>query len=425
MDVIQVTDVSKMFRVYHDKGSTLKEKILFRNRNRYEDRWVLKDIHLNIKKGQTVGLIGENGSGKSTLLKLLTRIIYPNKGSITISGKVSSLLELGAGFHPDMTGKENIYMNASIFGLTKKDIDNRLETIIQFSELEQFIDNPVRTYSSGMYMRLAFSVAINVDPEILLIDEILAVGDANFQKKCMDRLKEFKKQDVTIAFVSHDLGSVEKICDRVVWLDDGKIVEIGTPKNVINSYMDFMGRKQGVRLTHQNENISLADKSINTKPEGIKEKEEETVESQEKAKIRWGTREIDIYDVKMQNIFGENNSVFTIGEPIRILLSYKYLKTIKDIVFGFGIYTQDGIHCFGTNTYLEGIRLHPEQLKKEGIIEINIKELNLVEGTYWLDIAAHAEDGYPYDYQTKRYIFSTVSTIKDVGICRLQHDWLF
>ena len=187
MEVIKVSDVWKSFRIYHDKGSTLKERILFRGRNHYEERWVLKGVNLSVEQGESVGLLGENGSGKSTLLKLLTRIIYPNKGTIDIRGKVSSLLELGAGFHPDMTGRENIYMNASIFGLTKEDIDRKLDDIITFSELSPFIDTPVRTYSSGMYMRLAFSVAINVNADILLIDEILAVGDVNFQKKCYDR----------------------------------------------------------------------------------------------------------------------------------------------------------------------------------------------------------------------------------------------
>ena len=175
---IKVEDVHKKFKVYYDKGHTFKEKILFRNRNRYEERWVLNGISFDVKKGEAIGLIGHNGCGKSTLLKLMTKIIYPDKGSISINGRISSLIELGAGFHPDMSGRENIYTNASIFGLTRKEIDSKLDTIIEFSELEEFIDNPVRTYSSGMYTRLAFSVAIHVNAEVLLIDEILAVGDA-------------------------------------------------------------------------------------------------------------------------------------------------------------------------------------------------------------------------------------------------------
>ena len=207
---IEVRNVSKSFKVYFDKGNELKEKMLFWKRNRYENRVVLNDISFAVKKGEAVGLIGRNGCGKSTTLKLLTKIIYPDSGSIEMCGRVSSLLELGAGFHPDMSGRENIYTNAAIFGLTKKEIDERLEDIIEFSELQQFIDNPVRTYSSGMYMRLAFSVAINVNADILLIDEILAVGDANFQAKCFNKLREIKANGTTIIIVSHALDRLKR-----------------------------------------------------------------------------------------------------------------------------------------------------------------------------------------------------------------------
>ena len=206
--------------------------------------WALQDININIGQGQTVGLIGENGSGKSTLLKLMTKIIYPTTGEIRTHGRVSSLLELGAGFHPDFTGRENIYINASIFGLSKKEITNRLDSIIAFSELEEFIDSPIRTYSSGMYMRLAFSVAVHVEPKILLIDEILAVGDVNFQKKCFDKIREFKKKGVTIVIVSHDLKSIEDICDKVIWLDHGKMVTYGECHTVVEQYLKHMGNKQ-------------------------------------------------------------------------------------------------------------------------------------------------------------------------------------
>ena len=210
-NAIEVRHVTKNFKVYFDKGTELKEKLLFWKRNAYENRTVLDDISFSVKKGEAIGLVGKNGCGKSTTLKMLTKIIYPNKGEIEMKGRVSSLIELGAGFHPDMTGRENIYTNASIFGLTKKEIDARLDEIIRFSELEEFIDNPVRTYSSGMYTRLAFSVAINVDADILLIDEILAVGDANFQAKCFNKLREIKAEGTTIVIVSHSLGQIEQI----------------------------------------------------------------------------------------------------------------------------------------------------------------------------------------------------------------------
>ena len=235
---IIVDNVYKTFNVYLDKANTIKEKLLFfKSRNRKEKREVLKGINLKIKKGEVVALIGTNGSGKSTLLKLMTKIIYPNKGKIYTEGKLTSLLELGAGFHPDFSGRENIYFNASIFGLTKKEIDERLEDIIEFSELRPFIDNPVRTYSSGMYMRLAFSVAINVDADILLIDEILSVGDEHFQNKCFDKMRELKAKGKTMVFVTHSMQSVRNLCDRAVWLCNGEIKMDGETNTVVDEYI--------------------------------------------------------------------------------------------------------------------------------------------------------------------------------------------
>ena len=236
-DRIIVSHVYKTFNVYLDKANSLKEKILFWNRNKKETREVLKDINLTIKNGEAVALIGVNGSGKSTLLKLITKIIYPNKGKIITNGKVTSLLELGAGFHPDFSGRENIYFNASIFGLNKKQIDDRLEQIIDFSELRDYIDNPVRTYSSGMFMRLAFAVAINVDADILLVDEILSVGDQHFQEKCINKMKELEKEGKTMVFVTHSLGQAEELCNRTIWLNNGQIAADGDTKEVIEKYL--------------------------------------------------------------------------------------------------------------------------------------------------------------------------------------------
>ena len=235
---IKVDHVYKSFNIYYDRANTLKERALFWMRNkRKEKREVLKDINLDIKKGETVALIGVNGSGKSTLLKLMTQIIFPNKGTIETHGKLTSLLELGAGFHPDFSGRENIYFNSSIFGLTRKEIDARLDQIIEFSELQDFIDNPVRTYSSGMYMRLAFSVAINVDADILLIDEILSVGDQHFQEKCFNKMRELKKEGKTMVFVTHSMDSVKNLCDRAVWLSDGVVRLDGNTDEVVDAYL--------------------------------------------------------------------------------------------------------------------------------------------------------------------------------------------
>ena len=234
---IEVKDLYKNFTVYYDKANTIKERLIRFGKGKKEEREILKGINLEIKKGDVVGLIGINGSGKSTLLKLMTKIIYPTKGTVETQGKLTSLLELGAGFHPDFSGRENIYFNASIFGLTKKEIDKRLDKIIEFSELQNFIDNPVRTYSSGMYMRLAFSVAINVDAEILLIDEILSVGDQHFQEKCFKKIEELKAEGKTIVFVTHGMGAVKRFCTRAVWLHQGEIKMDGKTNEVIDEYL--------------------------------------------------------------------------------------------------------------------------------------------------------------------------------------------
>lgn len=240
-NAIEVKKMTKLFKLFYDKPSTLKERLVFWNHKKAETRIVLNDINLEIKKGETVALIGVNGSGKSTLLKLMTKIIYPTKGTIETFGKLTSLLELGAGFHPDFTGRENIYFNASIFGLTRKEIDKRLNDIIEFSELLDFIDNPVRTYSSGQYMRLAFSIAINVDAEILLIDEILAVGDQHFQDKCFQKLEELRDSDKTIVIVSHSLDAIRKICTRGIWIHEGKVQFDGKIDKVVEEYLKNCG----------------------------------------------------------------------------------------------------------------------------------------------------------------------------------------
>ena len=238
---IRVKNLYKVFKLNSDKPRTLKERLVFSGKNKVDKITILKNINIDIKKGETVALIGTNGSGKSTLLKLMTKIIYPTKGSIITNGKLTSLLELGAGFHPDFTGRENIYFNAAIFGLTRQEIDKRVNDIIDFSELGDFIDNPIRTYSSGMYMRLAFSVAINVDAEILLIDEILAVGDQHFQDKCYAKLKELKESDKTIVIVTHSLQQVKKLCTRAIWIKDGVVEMDDKPNNVIEKYLEICG----------------------------------------------------------------------------------------------------------------------------------------------------------------------------------------
>ena len=394
---IEVKDVTKSFKVYLDKGSQLKERLLFFKRNKYEVRNVLRGVSFTVKRGEAIGLIGRNGCGKSTTLKLLTRIMYPDSGTIKMNGRVSSLIELGAGFHPDMSGRENIYTNASIFGLTKKEIDARIQDIIEFSELANFIDNPVRTYSSGMYMRLAFSVAINVDADILLIDEILAVGDANFQAKCFAKLKEIKSQGTTIVIVSHSLGQIEQICDRSIWIYDGLIRAEGDPKEVDLEYLDFMSREM--------------QKNMNTgNATGVCETE------------RHGNGNARIEKVAAFNADGEEQSVFRTGDNIVFRIDYSVKEKVEDAVFGLGVFNSKGISCYGTNTRID--RYDCYDISKDGTTEIVLENVPLLPDVYTLDFTIECGDGIPVDYCRHIYKIEILSSIGDVGVARIKHSFV-
>ena len=400
---IEVRDVTKSFKVYLDKGAQLKERLLFRKRSRYEERKVLRGISFDVKKGEAIGLIGHNGCGKSTTLKLLTRIMYPDSGTIKLKGRVSSLIELGAGFHPDMSGRENIYTNAAIFGLTKKEIDARLNDIIEFSELADFIDNPVRTYSSGMYMRLAFSVAINVDADILLIDEILAVGDANFQAKCFNKLREIKAQGTTIVIVSHSLGQIEQICDRSIWIHEGLIKAEGPPKEIDLEYLDYMSRKR---------------QELMKAAEAGSEKTEASENEQGK---RWGSGQARIKRVRSFSADGTEQSAFRVGEDIKLIVDYAVKKPVDDAVFGVGVFDLNGIQCYGTNTRID--KLPEMTLTKDGTAEITVKNVQLLSGEYMIDIAIEQGEGIPVDYYRQAYKIQMLSAYGDAGIARVDHTW--
>ena len=410
-NAIEVRDVRKKFKVYYDKGSQLKERILFRKRNRYEERWVLNGISFDVKKGEAIGLIGHNGCGKSTTLKLLTRIMYPDSGTIQMRGRVSSLIELGAGFHPDMSGRENIYTNASIFGLTKKEIDERMDDIIEFSEMEPYLDNPVRTYSSGMYMRLAFSVAINVNADILLIDEILAVGDINFQAKCFNKLREIKAEGTTIVIVSHSLGQIEQICDRTIWIHDGKIKAEGKPRDIHPQYMDFMGQKRQ----------EISEKETTRQEEKTGKKAGERKEDSPEEKKRWGNGYARIQRINMLDEKGKRQKTFVTGSKIVIEMDYKVNQMVKNAVFGIGIFTKDGKQCYGTNTRID--QLAEFDLTKDGTMHITLDKVNLLPGVYLLDVAIESDVGNPVDYFREAYTFEMYSAIGDVGMVRLDHQW--
>lgn len=446
-NVINVNNVKKSFKVYKDRGYMLKEMVLFSNRRKYEIHDVLNGISFHVKKGEAVGLIGQNGCGKSTTLKLLTKIIYPDSGSIEMQGRVSSLLELGAGFHPDMSGRENIYINASIFGLNRDEIAQRLDDIIAFSELEEYIDNPVRTYSSGMYMRLAFSVAINVDADILLIDEILAVGDANFQSKCFNRLKEIKAEGATIVIVSHSLGQIEQICERSIWIHDGRIKEEGTPREIHPIYLDYMGTKrleiakqeaERQKKKEQNETVeinTLDDQGTsNAQVTQISAAESEndstedlttisTAEALQKNKKRWGNGMARIQKIELLDENKIDSSLFETGKSIEIKLYYCVKQKVDDAVVGIGIYRNDGVYVYGSNTRID--KQEKFSLERDGMISIKMKNVNLMPGQYTMDFAIESGIGIPVDYfrEAKRIEFFT--TRDDVGLIRLEHEWVY
>lgn len=434
-NVIEVINIKKKFKVFFDKGSSLKEKILFQKRNKYEERYALNGISFTVKKGEAIGLIGKNGCGKSTTLKLLTRIMYPNEGDIKIKGRVSCLLELGAGFHPDMSGRENIYTNASIFGLTRKEIDKRIDDIIAFSELESYIDNPVRTYSSGMYMRLAFSVAINVDADVLLIDEILAVGDVSFQAKCFEKLKEIKANGTTIVIVSHSMGQIEQICDRAIWIEDGLIKEEGIPKFVGAHYLASMENK---RLEKIEEDYQKKLKSIDESEHNKDESNNDLIDkipAGDTSKsitqlptfccdraVRSGNKIVEFTGVQMLNSNGKETMIFNTGEKIIIKMQYKSTGIGIDCNFTIGITRDDGVYCYGSSVLLDSNEV--VIVKDAGEAKITIEFNRLLPGKYYLDIGAQAKDYTPYDTICSVLEFQVkAAVINEFGILSIEHKW--
>lgn len=427
-NVIEVRDVKKKFKVYYDKGHTLKERAISVKRNKYEEREILKGISFGIKRGEAVGLIGHNGCGKSTTLKLLTRIMYPDSGNIEIKGRVSSLLELGAGFHPDMSGRENIYINASIFGLSKKEIESRIDDIIEFSELEEFIDNPVRTYSSGMYMRLAFSVAINVNADILLIDEILAVGDVNFQAKCFNKMMEIKNKGTTIVLVSHSMEQIEMLCDRSIWIHEGQISMDGESREVGHEYLAYMGRvrKDAVEneLTQKNEEKvqeKEREEQENENVETVVEEQELQEKEEEEEEVRIGSGEARFKAVRSRNMQGEERYTFDFGEPIQFELEYEVYEKLKNVVLGLSIFRIDGVRCYGTNTKVDG--LPSVDLLEDGKATIVFDDVRLLPAKYYVDVCIEKKVDDYADYWNNINEFEIISNERDIGVMRMPHSW--
>jgi len=386
---IQATNVSKTYFVRRERRRTLKEQLLrqYAPKTRVD---ALHDVSFTVEPGGTYGIVGANGSGKSTLLKLIAGTSQPTTGTVTVNGRVSALLELGAGFHPDFTGRENVYLNASILGLSRRETDRILPSIVDFAELGDFFDGTVKTYSSGMYMRLAFSVAAHVDPDILLIDEILAVGDEYFQRKCYAKLNEFRARGKTICFVSHDLGAVAKLCQRAMLLDQGHVKAEGDIRRVLDAYHEL-----------------------------VEQREEHALESAAPTGDRWGSGEVTIDAVTLHG--GLDAHILRSGEPFEIRLAYRVNQEVPGAIFGLTIYRDDGLSVYGTNTDIDGTPV-PVSLG-EGTLSFRGDSLTLLPGRYELDVAVIAPTDHVYDYHSKRFAFRVSGTVREMGTARIEHRW--
>jgi ABC-type polysaccharide/polyol phosphate transport system ATPase subunit len=387
---ISAEHVSKTYLVRRERRRTLKEQLLrqYGPRQRIE---ALRDVTFSVEPGQTYGIVGANGSGKSTLLKLIAGTARPTTGTIAVAGRVSALLELGAGFHPDFTGRENVYLNASILGLSRRETDRVLPAIVDFAELGDFFDAGVKTYSSGMYMRLAFAVAAHVDPDVLLIDEILAVGDEYFQRKCFAKLNEFRSRKKTICFVSHDLTAVSRLCARGMLLDHGTVRAEGDIRRVMEAYAE---------IVEAHEEGALAGAA----PTGD----------------RWGSGEVTIEDVTLHLDGGAPAHVLHSGAPAEIRLAYRAAPEIREAIFGVTIYRDDGLSVYGTNTEIDGITV---PLRSSGSVTFRTDRLPLLPGRYELDAAVISPEHHTYDYHSKRSAFRVSGDAAEMGTARIDHRW--
>ena len=394
----------------------------------------LEDVSFEVNAGEAFGVIGRNGSGKSTLLKLLVGMLKPSSGSIEVAGRVAALIELGAGFHPEISGRENIYINGAVLGMTRRQIDERYDDIVEFSGLADFIDEPVKNYSSGMYVRLGFAVAIHTDPDVLLVDEVLAVGDEAFTHRCLRRIEEFLARGKTLLLVSHSLGMIEEYSDRVLWLDGGVCRLLGSPRFVVDAYRKAVAEEEG--RGHQDakeerarklESSEPAPSSEEPAPEGAAEDATEPEPAEEAAApedvLRWGSREAEVTAVRLLDREGQERYYFDSGEDVCFEIDVEARRPLTDVVFGVGLFTPRGIECWGTNTHLAGYA--SAGLESSATARVVCPALRLAPGEYLLDVAVHSREGYPYDYQRQVLSFTVTARVEGVGIYFPEHHWEF
>ena len=440
---IELTNVSKIYRRYGGRQfatlkSALLQRSILRDMKASETFPALTNVSFSVPRGSTFGVIGRNGSGKSTALKLVAGITKPTSGTVDVVGRISALIELGAGFHPEISGRENVFINGIMLGLTKRQVEERFDEIVDFAELKEFINAPVKTYSSGMYMRLGFAVAIHVEPDVLLVDEVLAVGDEGFTHKCLDKFAEFRRRGRTILLVTHSLGLVERFCDDVLWLDHGEVQAQGDPRRVVDAYLTSVEHSEEQLMATTTARAVAAAAHAEPEPPPPPEPvvgpesagEEPAVEAEpaiqdmfKAVEGRWGSREIEITEVSLIDRSGQPAFVFHSGDPLAVRLRLHANQPSDDFVFGVSLFNADGVCCYGTNTYLE--EMEPGEMSGDAEVTFAIDNLDLVEGTYKVDVAVHKIDGYPYDYHRLLYTFRVKSRTHDVGIYRPRHHWAF
>ena len=436
MNAIEVVHASKVYRRFSHKKqfATLKSALLrgslIRDLKPDETFTAVRDVSFAVPAGRTLGVIGRNGSGKSTMLKLVAGITKPTSGTVQVNGRISALIELGAGFHPEISGRENVFINGIMLGLSKREVARRFDEIVEFAEMQEFIDAPVKTYSSGMYMRLGFAVAIHVDPDVLLVDEVLAVGDEGFTHKCLDKFAEFKRRGKTILLVTHALGLVERFCDDALWLDAGSMKGLGDPKRIVGAYITDVEHSEEQQLAAADARAQEAVVTISPDEPATAVLPDHPVETAaapadmfRAAEGRWGSREVEITDVAFMTADGERAHVFHTGDRLAIRIALRAPLEVRDFVIGVGLFNAEGVCCYGTNTSIEQYR--SDRLHGDADVTLTFDSLDLVEGTYKLDVAVHKLDGYPYDYHRLLYTFRVKSPLKDVGIYRPRHEWRF
>jgi ABC-type polysaccharide/polyol phosphate transport system ATPase subunit len=417
---MSLENVSKAYHLWGRRSqfATLKSALLGRDLRPTPEESVLalKNVSFAVHRGEAFGIIGRNGSGKSTLLKIVSGILKPTSGSLQVNGRIAALIELGAGFHPEISGRENVYINGIMLGLSKREIDQRFDKIIEFAGIGDFLDQPVKTYSSGMYVRLGFAVAVHVDPEILLIDEVLAVGDEEFSQKCVAKIQEMKYRGVTLLFVTHQLDQVRNLCDRALWLDHGESAAIGDPARVVDEYLQLVSAGGAVKVG--------AAPAVVFQPEPAPEPEPEEEKSNDLAEEeRWGSGEAVLTRVALVDDKGRELVALGAGVGVTIEMDVEVRQPQDDFVFGVGIYHADGSCVYGTNTDLEG--LAAQRLDANGRVRFVMPSLDLVAGAYRIDAAVHTRNGRAFDYRRGCIRFVVGSRVHDIGVYRPKHSWKF